>query len=49
MRGRKSSCTAWRVIENALVITACEAITVAKVASSTRPGRICGGAIAYSG
>jgi hypothetical protein len=34
-RGRKPSCTAWRVTENAPEITACEAITVATVASST--------------
>ena len=34
-RGRKPSETAWRVTENAPEITACEAITVAKVASTT--------------
>ena len=33
-RGRKPSCTAWRVTENAPEITACEAITVATVAST---------------
>ena len=32
-RGRKPSCTAWRVTENAPEMTACEAITVATVAS----------------
>ena len=34
-RGRKPSWTAWRVTEKAPEITACEAITVATVASST--------------
>jgi len=34
-RGRKPSETAWRVTENAPEITACEAITVAAVASTT--------------
>ena len=34
-RGRKPSWTAWRVTENAPEITACEAITVASVASAT--------------
>ena len=34
-RGRYPSCTAWCATENAPVITACEAITVAAVASST--------------
>ena len=34
-RGRKPSATAWRVTENAPEITACEAITVATVASTT--------------
>ena len=34
-RGRKPSCTAWRVTENAPEITAWEAITVATVASTT--------------
>ena len=35
MRGSRSSCTAWRAMENAPEITACEAITVAAVASTT--------------
>ena len=35
MRGRYPSCTAWRVSENAPEITACEAITVAIVVSTT--------------
>ena len=34
-RGRKPSCTAWRVTEKAPEMTACEAITVATVASTT--------------
>jgi hypothetical protein len=34
-RGRKPSCTACRVTENAPEITACEAMIVATVASST--------------
>ena len=33
-RGRKPSCTAWRVTENAPEITAWDAITVATVAST---------------
>ena len=32
-RGRKPSCTAWRVTEKAPEMTACEAMTVAAVAS----------------
>ena len=35
MRGRKPSFTACAVIENAPEITACEAITVAQVATAT--------------
>ena len=35
MRGSWPSCTAWRVIENTPEITACEAMTVAIVASTT--------------
>ena len=35
MRGMKPSCMAWREIEKAPEITACEAITVATVASPT--------------
>ncbi len=34
-RGRKPSWTAWRVTEKAPEMTACEAITVATVASAT--------------
>ena len=34
MRGRKPSCTAWRVTENVPEITACDAINVAQVASA---------------
>ena len=34
-RGRNPSCTAWRVTENAPEMSACDAITVASVASST--------------
>ena len=34
-RGRKPSCTAWRVTEKAPEMTACEAMTVAAVAART--------------
>ncbi len=43
MRGSRSSCTAWRAIEKAPEITACEAMTAAMVASTTIHGSICGG------
>jgi len=36
IRGRYPSCTAWVVSENAPEISACEAMTVAAVAISTR-------------
>ena len=35
MRGRRPSCTAWRAMENTPEITACDAMMVATVASST--------------
>jgi hypothetical protein len=48
-RGRKPSETAWRVTENAPEITACDAITVANVASTTIGIRLHSGKVRKNG
>ena len=48
-RGSRSSCTAWRVTENAPVMVACEAMTAASVASTTIHGSSGAGTSANSG